>query len=328
LQFSNPVAPQAFENELSSGSLLFFHPPTSSEPAGADTLDYHHYFKGKKRTWELRVEFHLKKAPEPGTDMFFGIELEDYVRVNPAMQRVMAVAVAAVRRAVGAVYHSIGDDPSKVEGECEKPTFVLPMWAFDQFIETPDGQEPPKLTDVNFPQIGQHRSNRVKEYAQEIDALTKNLRVGPTYSFAFWGSSRFTDLFTWRLTGIPLVTPVDLQKLAGAPPLHAVLYSLEPSLQNQDSRHLAPRKNYYFKAAIWPSLQRPKRSRFEALTGAVPQGRSMGPRSPARTAAKAYQKKERVGRLRSLSSRIREGASGSIYCCTARTSYRDVSVKP
>jgi hypothetical protein len=259
--------------------------------------------------------------------MFFGIELEDYVKVNPAMQRVMAVAVAAVRRAVGAVYHSIGDDPSKVEGECEKPTFVLPMWAFDQFIETPDGQEPPKLTDVNFPQIGQHRSNRVKEYAQEIDALTKNLRVGPTYSFAFWGSSRFTDLFTWRLTGIPLVTPVDLHKLAGAPPLHAVLYSLEPS-ENQDSRHLAPRKNYYFKAAIWPSLQRPKRSRFEALTGAVPQGRSMGPRSPARTAAKAYQKKERVGRLRSLSSRIREGASGSIYCCTARTSYRDVSVKP
>lgn len=319
LHFSNPDAPHSFENEFCTGKFIYFHPPTSSEPAGAGSLDYHKYFKGKKRVWELRVEFSFKRPPSHEEDLFFGVELEDYVPTNAAMKRVGGLAVAAIRQAVGEVYQSYGDDPAETEGECEKPTCVLPLWAFDQFIETPEGQEAPSLTAVNFSQLGKRRYNRVKEYAEEIATLGRNFKVGATYSFAFWGNSRFLDVVNWRLLGLPFVTPLDFDKLAGRPPVHAVLYSL-PAVQSTTEegqkgaarRHLVSRKQYYFKAAIWSSLRRPARSRFEALTGAT-----LSEEASVATVEQSQKKKTLGRRLRRFGSKIRDAASDSMYCCVA-----------
>jgi hypothetical protein len=192
------------------------------------------------------------------------------------------------------------------------------LWAFDQFIETPEGQESPGLTAVNFSQLGKLRYKRVKEYAEEIAALARNFKVGPTYSFAFWGNSRFLDVVNWRLLGLPFVTPLVFDKLAGRPPCHAVLFAL-PAMpgcseerKSADARHLPSMKEYYFNAAIWSSQRRPPRSRFEALTGSCLSD------EVATMASENGKKKRTFGRrLRRFGSNIRDAASDSMYCCVA-----------
>merc|ERR1719382_940107 len=108
--------------------------------------------------------------------------------------------VSGIRQAVGGVYHSAGDNPAKVRaGEREQPHCVLPLWAFDQFIVTPEGEQPPCLWDPNFSEFGQRRYKRIANYAEEIEQLQKSFKVGPTYTFAFWGNSRFLDVINWMV---------------------------------------------------------------------------------------------------------------------------------
>jgi len=277
LHHSNPQEPFRFENDLAYGEYLFFHPPTEgAEPSRplSGGLNYEEYFRGKTRIWELRVQFHFKQAPDPDLDLFFGTESEEYVPLAAAAKQVLSLAVATVRTAVGGLYHTPGDDPKQVSGEVEKPCFMLPLWAFDQFIETPEGEKPPTLSDVNFPSLGSRRYGRTSQYVQEISELKRSIRNGPTYTFAFWGSSRFGDVINWRLLGIPMVGPIDLDRFVGKPPLYCVLYSLAPDDQGE-KRHLASRKRYFFRAAIWSSLHRPQRKLLEALTG-LREGQGMG----------------------------------------------------
>lgn len=280
LHFSNPEAAYSIDNEFATGTFIYFHKPTSSLRAGAGNLNFHKYFHGKKRLWELRFQLRFKRAPSPESEMFFGFQLDDYVAMNPAVQGVMNVAVAAMRRVAGGVYYSNGDDPEKITGECEQPTIVLPMWAFDQFIETPERQDPPSLIATNFPELGSCRKGRIQEYMQEVDAMQKNFRVGPTYTFAHWGTSRFADFVNWRLVGLPFVPPLSFKRLTGPSLVRVVLYSLRPAgdaTSGKDeangnratSRHLASRKDHYFRAGIWSSNERPRKHLFKALTGAT-----------------------------------------------------------
>merc|ERR550539_1958253 len=141
---------------------------------------------------------------------------------------------------MGGLYQSPGDDPKKVRGERERPCCVLPMWAFDQFIETPEGQEPPSLSDPGFPDLGQKRYRRMAEYAKEIDALQKRIRVGPTYTLAFWGNSRFLDVMNWMIIGVPLATPLDFNRFAGKPPVYVAFYALSSSTGDRgaEQRHI------------------------------------------------------------------------------------------
>lgn len=268
LHWSNPRAPYEFENEFCTGKYIFFHPPTCKESEGAGVLDFRKYFKGKKRVWEMRIEFTFKVPPASDAPLYFGIEMEKYVPLSQASKRVVSVAAAAIRKAVGGLYQSPGDNPADVQGELEKPVCVLPLWAFDQFIETPEGQEPPSLVDPEFPNLGQKRYQRISEYCKELDDLKGRFQAGPTYQFAFWGNSRFLDVLNWSLSGIPVLTPLDFDKLAGGPPVWAVLYTLQPNSDPKDTRHLHSLKQFYFRCAVWASHRRPRRARFEYLTGA------------------------------------------------------------
>lgn len=319
LQWSNPREPYTFENELCSGTYIAFHPPTCPGPEGSGSLNYRDYFSGKKRMWELRVSLRFKRPPPTDDDMFFGIELESFVPMSEATKRVASVATAALRKVAGTVYQSFGDDPGVARGECERPTCVLPLWAFDQFVETPEGEEPPSLTDVRFPGMGHKRYQRVGEYAQEVEALRQSFRVGPCYTFALWGPTRFLDAINWRLVGIPLVTPLDFDRLAGAPPVHAVLYALRPSGDSREGRHLVSRKQYLFRAAIWSSNRRPCRERFESLTGAKMACEGGGALAPCTRDQKLRRK---LGRMRKA---ITAAATGSVNCCMA-TARKDASL--
>jgi len=235
---------------------------------GPEGFDYADYFSCKSRLWEVRVHMIFKAPPPPDEDLFFGVELEEYMPVSMASRRAQQVIVAGIRQAVGGVYHSVGDDPGKVGGEPERPVCVLPLWAFDQFAVTPEGQEPPNLWDANFCDFGQRRYKRIAKYSEEITKLSKSFKIGPTYTFAFWGVSRFLDVLNWSVIGLPVVTPANVNNFCGKPPIHVVLYSLKRD-QAGDARHLQPRKTYYFRAALWSSEKRPHRQRIEALTGSA-----------------------------------------------------------
>jgi len=143
---------------------------------------------------------------------------------------------------------------------------VLPLLAFDQFVVTPEGQKAPSLADPDFPNLGKKRYKRMAAYTKEVEALQKQLKKGETYTFAFWGVSRFLDIISWKLIGIPVVTPMDFSKFAGEPgKMRIVFYGLEPD--EKEPRHLESRKTYYFRANLWSSLRRPDRTLMEALTG-------------------------------------------------------------
>lgn len=275
LCFNNPQAPYSFENEFVSATFIYATMPPESTPGShqiyrAGGLDFQTYFTGKKRLWELRFQFRFKKRPPPGSNMFFGFKLEEFHRMRPNIRRAMKLAVYFMSKIAGGIYYSLGDDPGEVKnGECEQPVVVLPMWAFDQFIETPEGQEPPKITDADFPQLGSIRKGRVSDYVREVADFEKNCRPGPTYTFAHWGTSRFVNFLNWSLDGIPQVTPLGFDSLTGGSLVQVVCYSLRaPEAGSKETRHLSSRKDYYFKARIWDPAHRPGRLQFEALTAA------------------------------------------------------------
>lgn len=266
LHCSNPMKPHAFDNEFCWGSYVVFHAPQRTEGLSQTEVFYRDYFKTKKRLWELRLEIHFKKAPPPDVEMFFGTELEDYVPLAAGADYVMKAMVAMVRSAFKTIHHSVGDNPKVVTGELERPGIALPMWGFDQFIESAEGETPPDLMDPQFPEMGKKRYRRVDLYKEEIAAMKRSFRPGATYTFSSWGVARFANVLKWQLCGIPLLTPIDLSTLAPRPPVHAVLYTLKPSADGE-TRHLQSRKNYYFSASLWSSSKRPERARFDELTG-------------------------------------------------------------
>jgi len=252
----------AFDNENCSGLFLVLHRPTyDSQLNNSSSYLYGDYFEGKKRLWELRFRVQFKRRV-PQSDLFFGVELEEYVPVNAATKRVMDLSVAGMRQVVGdRLYHTLGDqDPV----ESERPAIMMPLWAFDQFIETPEGETPPDLSDPNLPEYGHKRVGQIREYKRLMDSL--DLRPGPTFTFCFWGVSRFCDVIGWQATGIPIFTPLDLNLYCGKPPLHLVLYTLQGGA-DEDKRHLQSKKTYYFRCGFWSSLKRPSKEVVRKFAG-------------------------------------------------------------
>merc|ERR1712048_532050 len=193
----------------------------------------------------------------------FGIELDDYVPLPAASKRLMGLVVAALRRVVGSdLYHSVGDDPKTTDGPREKPVFVMPLWAFDQFIVTPEGEKAPSLTDPHFHELGMKRADDRAAFIKEISAL--ELKSGPTYTFSFWGISQFLDNINWEITGVVPFTKINFNKFCGRAPVHLVMYSLQSSGE-EERRHLQCRKQYFFDLKFWSSKFKPTTERLEEL---------------------------------------------------------------
>lgn len=252
----------SFRNENCHGKFLSMHRATYDR-ALDKSCDYRYgtYFKGKKRTWEARVQITFTNPPNV-KDLYFGVELEGYVPMNGATKGLMATLVRTLKNVVGnQIYHSAGDDPERVSGELEKPVFVMPMFAFDQFIVTPENETPPDLSDDIIPELGTKRVGRIREFKEELDEL--ELKVGPTYTFCFWGISQWLDKLNWQVK-MPLLSPVDFNRFCGRPPVHVVIYTLR---DDEDRRHLQRRKNYFFDLAFWSSTDRPDAAKLSELMG-------------------------------------------------------------
>jgi hypothetical protein len=263
LAFGNSPEPWTFENDTCSWSMLSMLRATyNQELDKSGNYLYGKYFLGKKRLWELRVQFKFKRRVRPDK-VYLALELHKHVHLNRATKILMDMVVNLMRRAVGdQLYHSVGDDPNSTDGEAEKPIFAMPLWAFDQFILTPEGEEPPKLTDPALPSMGSARSGRVKDFRSELEALT--LEPGPTYTFCLWGVSQWIDKLAWELL-MPWGR-IDCNKFCGSPPIHAVVYELTPSATG-DKRHLQARKRYIMNAALWSSIKPPPEAALGELLG-------------------------------------------------------------
>lgn len=279
LHRSNPQEPFTFENDLCKGRFLLCHAPTSSNETAGD-LDYGEYFAGKTCRWEVRIQLEFKRPPPTG-ELFFGIEMENYVPTNAATRVVASAFVSALRKVVGeGLYQSFGDDPKIAAGELEKPQCIFPFWAWDQFIVTPEGEDAPSLTDVDFPVMGYRRSAMgMQEYGREVEALRTTLQQGRTYTFCHWFFSHFVDVVNWQMSGLPLMAPIDFNTMCGAPPVHFEIYAMETD--KNEKRHLLSRKIFFFHVALWTSSRRPPQSRIDELLGKGP-GADEGDARPSR----------------------------------------------
>mmetsp|Transcript_21108 Transcript_21108/g.59010 ORF Transcript_21108/g.59010 Transcript_21108/m.59010 type:complete len:412 (-) Transcript_21108:25-1260(-) len=266
LFFSNAHEAVPFENEFCHGSFLPLHRPTMTPSLNSSgKYPYGEYFRDKKRVWEMRFQFKFTKPPL-ASKLYFGLELEQYVPVSAATKHAMDGTVAMFKRIIGnQLYHSCGDNPKKVHGSLERPVFVMPLWAYDQYIVTPEGETPPRLSDPELQHMGSKRAKRVMEFKREIDNI--EFRTGPTYTFCFWGVSQHLDVVKWEIKGIPLMPAFSFNRFCGKPPVHLVLYALKSGDPDSsaDSRHLQSRKNYYLRVAFWSSLKRPEPEVFSRL---------------------------------------------------------------
>jgi hypothetical protein len=223
---------------------------------------YAQHFSGRKRLWEARIQIKFKQTPTAPVQ--FGIELDDYVPLPAASKRLMSVVIAALRKVVGNdLYHSVGDDPKVTEGPREKPVFAMPLWAFDQFILTPEGEDVPNLTDPRFSELGLTRANNRAAFIKEMSSL--DLKSGPTYTFAFWGISQFLDVINWEVSGVIPFTKINFNQFCGKPPVHVVMYSIKDAENPKETRHLESRKQYFFDLKFWSSKCTPTPERLRQL---------------------------------------------------------------
>lgn len=259
---SNTAEAWPFENENCVGSFLALHKPTLDQALmSSGDYPYGEHFEGRKRQWEFRVQLRLKK-PMARPPMF-GIELEDYVPMSAATKRVLAVTVSALRRAVGKdLYHSPGDDPKQGPGPHEKPVFAMPLWAYDQFVVTPQGEEALSLSDPHFNTFGRKRADNRQQFIKEISEL--KMEVGPTYTFAFWGISQFLDCIKWEVQKVRPLVPINLDTFCGAPPANLVMYQLKEQ-EGEEARHLQSRKEYLFHLRSWSSLHPPSPEKLREI---------------------------------------------------------------
>jgi len=262
LILGNSPEASPFRNENGHGKFLVMHRATHDRQLDkSGDYQYGSYFHGKKRLWEARVQFNFTSPPNV-KDVYFGVELGEYVPMNAATKAMMATMVRTLKNVVGnQIHHSAGDNPEKVSGELERPVFVMPMFAFDQYIITPENETPPDLGDEIIPELGSKRVGRVREFKQELNDL--ELKVGPTYTFCFWGISQWLDKLNWQVK-MPFFSPFDLNKFCGNPPVQVVIYTLR---EDEDHRHLQRRKDYFLNVAFWSSAKRPDVARLSELLG-------------------------------------------------------------
>ncbi|CAK9031680.1 unnamed protein product, partial [Durusdinium trenchii] len=177
------------------------HRPTH-EPwrEAAGNYPYAWHLHGRKRLWEIRVQMRLKEVPK--SKLYFGIELADCEAASATARQMKAVLIRAVQGVIGDFYYSDGEDPSEVMPgeEVEPSTFVMPLWAFDQFMVSEAGEEPEITGDLT--NVGMLRKDGLKAYAKELQKCINEFSKDKVYTFCIWGISQFLDCIRWEVGGI------------------------------------------------------------------------------------------------------------------------------
>lgn len=251
LFYTNATEPYPFETDWCVGKFLYVHRPTGDPEAdAAGKYPYSEHMHGRHRLWEMRWQMTFKQACEQ-KDVRMGLEQDTYHWPGYCQYHLSLSFVAAIRRAVGDVYQSIGQDPKATDGEAERPIIAFPLWVLDQIIVTPEGEQPPNLNDPELPTMGLVKAQDRSGFRTAVDSLV--LEPGCTFTFCSWGVSRFADGINWRLAGVPMLPETRLGDVGINPPIYICLYKLKTSVEREDDRHLDSRKDYLFRMAYWSS---------------------------------------------------------------------------
>lgn len=237
---------------------ILYRPTDDADRDEADAYPNAAHFRGRKRLWEMRWQIRVKRPPKRA--LVFGLELSEYVPVSGWARRIQSMTVSTLRGVVGKdLYHSCGDSPGQVEGEAERPVFVMPMWAFDQLIVSQAGEEP-DIRDIES--LGVLRTSGRADFIKRLSSL--EMEPGKVYTLAFWCISRFVDVVNWQMMGV-VPGGVSFNTFCGKPPVHIVIYEVDDTRDSKDTRHLPSRKTYWFDLALWSSKEPPSASSLRAL---------------------------------------------------------------
>lgn len=255
---ANSPAPIPFETDLFVGHVLFLvRTPSSSPSAAAEAAaPYAELFEGKRRMFWIQVQGRFKRAPRGA--VFLGGELPARIAPGFFTRSLALVIVGLIRQLlpVGNVHFSFGDDgreenPSRSRsarrGSASRQTRELPAISFplyqsvDQFVDTPEGEEPPELGSIDFGETLEMRQRR-----RQTPLGAEKFVVGNTYSFHF--HTMYVDLTKWETVNLPGLSAMDLSAFFDSLPLRLVAYDVVNLID--DDKHAQVDKDYLFSFEI------------------------------------------------------------------------------
>jgi len=249
------------ETDNFEGQVLAMYQPSSKGAPVPDNHPYAQYFASRKRNWEFRVQGRFKRKPTG--KMFMGIVLRDF----NYDQAVASYSKTVKNIGLGLVkydhYMSWGDRcEAALKPDAELTHMVSDLGAWDQFIITPAGKEPPRLSgDLSNPEgceAGQNLRRKemgVAEFAKAIREALERMSTSDTFTMCFWGVSPVIDLLNWQFT-FSRWTTFDMGGFFGDSPLHVAMYEFLPEDGDDpsDKRQLESRKRYYLDFMFWSNI--------------------------------------------------------------------------
>lgn len=238
----NSPAPIPFETDLFVGHVLFL--VRTEAPLNAP---YAEVFRGKRRMFWIQVQGRFKR--EPRGAVYLGGELPSRIAPGFFTRSLVVVIVGLIRQLlpVGDLHFSFGDDSSS-DGTSsrhhnrELPAISFPLYqSVDQFIETPEGQDPPQLGSIDFGEPVEMRDRR-----RQTPLGAEKYIVGATYSFHF--HTMYVDLTKWETVNLPGLSSMDLSAFFDTLPLRLAAYDVIKTPGS--SRHAQSNKDYLFSFEI------------------------------------------------------------------------------
>jgi len=207
----NPFAPIEIENDHFKGRLMLIHDTgnevgleVEEEVAGDVDPDT------KRRGVIFQMQGMFKKAASDGEQggVWIGGSLPQNIKLGWIMQNVVGVCVKYVKKKTEGRSHIIVGDKGPL-----KPHLTFPLSQLFTIIDTPPGEEPPRLGTSDFANV------KWQGPAQ--------LKVVPTHTYSFSWKSPYLDCCSWELLNVPGVSPLPIEKIIGdMSSAHLMMYDL------------------------------------------------------------------------------------------------------
>jgi hypothetical protein len=249
----------AIETDVARSRYLLLHKPTDCPGLmKSGKYPYGGHFHTRKRNWEIRIQFTLKRDIK-GAEVYIGLAMDEYPNLSWLADKAGLLMIQSFQRFASGLYFSRGDDPKKVKGEHERRQIVFPLWIMDQLIITEEGDTPPDLCDPGFPTKGIIKADDRGAFSKAMQDL--KLTPGTTYTFGLWAPAQLVDVIRWQTHG------KDLRSVGVSPPCFLTMYALKPNPPGStETRHLDSRKDHIINCATWSSLVLPDARRAQELS--------------------------------------------------------------
>jgi hypothetical protein len=195
----NSYAPIDIENDHFKGRVCVTH-DTGNEVGleSADEGDEDEPNQPKKGV-QLQLQGKFKQASSKGADtssgLYVGGELMSQLKLGWVMTKVMNLATGYVKKKTEGRFHYVQGD-AKTNAQLSFPIAQL-----FTIIETPEGQDPPRL-----------QSQMLSEVKWQGPA---RLDVNTTSTYTMLYKTPFLDCCSWELLNVPGVSPMGLERFLG-----------------------------------------------------------------------------------------------------------------